>query len=472
MRKKVFIVILAALVAVSFASLALAGKRPHPSKLKYEPLKLTTPQAAEISLSNGLSGFFIEDHEIPVVNVVLLVKTYFPEKAKYGLDEMTRWVMRNGGTEKWPGDKLNDELEFIAANIEVRGGDLNTMFIVNCLKKDLPHVLEIFGDLVMNPAFPDDKVEMKRKTMLEEIRRRNDEPNAVARREFARVVYKDHPYAWETTTASVNAIARDDLAGFHAAYFHPNNAIIGVSGDVTKDEIVAALEKAFAGWEKADVSIPKVPELADSPAPSVNYAYMDINQAYITIGHFGMNSNDPERCAVNIMNFILGGGSFTSWITEKVRSDEGLAYHAASYFSSDPWAKGLFTAVAQTKAEACNRASTIMIEQIKRMRNTGPTADELKQAVDSYVNSQVFDSESKLQVVIRLVQLRYEGRALDTPQKDMETYAKLTVADVNAAAKKYLQPDKLTILVVGNDKLFDRPLSDFGAVNEIKLEKE
>jgi zinc protease len=245
-----------------------------------------------------------------------------------------------------------------------------------------------------------------------------------------------------------------------------------VSGDVTKDEIVAALEKAFSGWQKADVSIPKVSELADSPAPTVNYAYMDINQAYITIGHLGINSNDPERCAVNIMNFILGGGSFTSWITEKVRSDEGLAYHAASYISSDPWAKGLFSAVAQTKAEACNRAATIMIEQINRMRDTGPTAAELKQAVDSYVNSQVFDSESKLQVVVRLVQLRNEGRALDTPQKDMETYAKLTVADVNAAAKKYLQPDKLSILVVGNDKLFDRPLSDFGAVNEIKLEKE
>ncbi|MDD4857692.1 MAG: insulinase family protein, partial [Candidatus Krumholzibacteria bacterium] len=237
MRKKVFIVMLTALVAVSFASLALAGKRPHPSKLKYEPLRLVTPQATEITLSNGLGGFFIEDHEIPMVNVVLLVKTYFPDKAKYGLDEMTRWVMRNGGTEKWPGDKLNDELEFIAADIEVRGGDLNTMFIVNCLKKDLPQVLDMFGDLVMNPAFPTDKIDMKRKTMLEDIRRRNDEPNAVAGREFARIVYKDHPYAWETTTASVNAITRDDLVGFHSVYFHPNNAIIGVSGDVTKDEI-------------------------------------------------------------------------------------------------------------------------------------------------------------------------------------------------------------------------------------------
>jgi len=492
MRRKIFTILLAAVLAVSFSALAYAGgvKRPHPSKLVYPPLTVKTPQAVGIGLSNGLSGFFIEDHEIPVVDVVLLVKTYFPDRGKYGLNEMAQWVMRNGGTEKWPADKLNDELEYLAASIEVyggaggggmfgprgggggAGGNLSTTVALNCMKKDLPRVLEIFADLVMNPAFPSDKIEMKRKTMLEDILRKNDEPNAVVGREYAKLVYGDHPYAWESTTESVKALTRDDLASFHKTYFHPGNAIIGVSGDVTKEEIVAALEKALKDWPKADVAIPKVPDIAKAPAPSVNYAYMDINQAYIAIGHQGINSNDPERCAVNIMNFILGGGSFTSWITEKVRSDEGLAYHAASTYSSNAFAKGLFTAVAQTKADAASRATTIMIEQMKRMREEGPTADEVKKAVDSYVNGQVFDYESKSQVVRRLVQLSFEGRPLDTPQKDMETYAKMTVADVKAAAQKYIMPDKLTMLFVGNAKLFDRPLSDWGTVNEIQLEKQ
>jgi zinc protease len=472
MRNKAFIIILAAVLAVSFSSFAFAGKRTHPTKLKYEPLKSVRPEAVDIALSNGLQGFFVEDHEIPVVDVVLLVKTYFPDEGKYGLNEMARWVMRNGGTTAWPGDKLNDELEFLAASIEIYGGDLSTSIAFNCLKKDLPRILEIFSDLVMNPAFPNDKTDMKRKTMLEDIRRKNDEPNEVARREFAKLIYKDHPYGWETTAQSVNAITRDDLVNFHQTYFHPSNAIIGVSGDVTKEEIVGALEKAFSGWATKDVTIPKVPDLAAAPAPSCNYAFMDINQAYITMGHQGINSNDPDRCAVNIMNFILGGGSFTSWITEKVRSNEGLAYHAASRYSSDAFVKGMFSAVAQTKADACGRAATIMIDQIKRMRDVGPTADEVAKAVDSYVNGEVFDYENKTQVVRRLVSLRFEGRPLDTPQKDMETYAKMTVDDIKRAAQKYLFPDKLTMLVVGNAKLFDRPLSDFGPVNEIKLEKE
>jgi predicted Zn-dependent peptidase len=472
MRKKILIVVLAAALAVSFASLAAAGKRPRPGTLSYAPLSIKTPETVEIELSNGLAGFFVEDHEIPVVNGVLLVKTSFPDRGVYGLGEMYRWVMRNGGTASWPPDRINDELEFLAAFIEVRGGDLNTQVSFNCLKKDLPRVLEIFADIVMNPAFPADKIEMKRKTMLEDIRRKNDEPNAVSRREFAKLVYGDHPYGWEPSVETVNAIGRADLANFHEAYFRPNNAVIGVSGDVTRAEIVAALEKAFAGWAKADVAIPKVPDLPGESGPSVNYAYMDINQAYVTIGHQGINASNPDRCAVNIMNFILGGGSFTSWITEKVRSDEGLAYSAGSRYSSDAFAKGIFTAFAQTKGDACSRATQLMIDQIERMRDAGPTAEEVKKAVDFYVNSQVFDYESKSQVVMRLVQLRYEGRPLDTPERDMETYAKLTAADIKAAAGKYLAPDKLTMLFVGNEKLFDRPLADWGTVKEIKLEKQ
>lgn len=474
MRRHVFVILLAAVLAVSFSSLAFAGgaKRPHPSKLTYAPLKVTTPPVTDIALPNGLEGFLVENHEIPVVDVVLLVKTYFPDQGKFGLNEMAQWVIRNGGTPTWPGDKLNDELEFLAASIEIYGGGLSTAIAVNCLKRDLPHVLDIFADLVMNPSFPDDKVDMKRKTMLEDIRRKNDQPSDVAQREYAKLIYGDHPYGWEPTVTSVNAITRDDLVNFYKTYFHPNNAIIGISGDVTKDEIVAALGKAFGGWQRADVTMPKVPEIAATPPPTVNYAFMDINQAYITMGHLGINSNDPERCAVNIMNFILGGGSFTSWITEKVRSDEGLAYHAASRYSSDAFAKGLFSAVAQTKADAAGRAMTIMVDQIKRMRDVGPTPDEVKKAIDSYVNSQVFDYENKTQVVRRLVTLRFEGRPLDTPQRDMDTYAKLTVNDIKQAALKYLDPDKLTILVVGNAKLFDKPLSDWGTVHEIKLEKQ
>ena len=156
MRRSVLTLVLVAALIVACSDLILGAnfERPHPSELTYPKLKITTPEVVDLSLENGLEGFLIEDHEIPVVDIVLLVRTYFPAEEKYGLNEMARWVIRNGGSRNWPSDKLNDELEFLAASVEVYGGNLSTYVAINCLKKDLPNVLEIFADLVMNPAFP------------------------------------------------------------------------------------------------------------------------------------------------------------------------------------------------------------------------------------------------------------------------------------------------------------------------------
>jgi zinc protease len=472
-RWRIPVIFFFVIVFVFVASPVFSGKakRPHPGNLTYPPLQITRPETIEIALANGLAGFLIEDHELPLVEIELLVKTSFPEQKKYGLNEMAQWVMRNGGTAAWPPDRLNDELEFLAAWVSVSGDDLSTSITLNCLKKDLPRALEIFADLVMNPSFPRDKIEMRRKTMLEDIRRRNDYPDYVSWREFYDLLYKGHPYGLETTQSGVKAITRKDLLAFHQRYFHPNNAIIGISGDVTKTEIVEALNKVLGGWQPAVVAIPKVPEMADRDTRSCHYAYMDVNQAYIMVGHQGINVNNPDRCALNIMNFILGG-DFTSWITKKVRNDEGLAYDAGSSFGSDPWVKGIFYANAQTKAEAYSRSLRLIIEQIERMRTVGPTEKEFRKAVDSFLNRHAFDYESKDQIVSRLVRYRFQGRPLDSLERDMETYGKLTLADIKRVAREYLHPDKLTVLVVGDAEQFDRPLREFGEVNVITLKKD
>ncbi|MBN2071067.1 MAG: insulinase family protein [Candidatus Krumholzibacteriota bacterium] len=470
MNRKIVISLLAVMLTISFASPLPAGRK-HPSKLKYPPLEVKTPEVLDIALDNGIKGFMIEDHEIPMVNIVILLKTYFPGKEKYGLNDIAQWVLRNGGSENWPADKLNDELEFLPATVEVFGDDLSTMVFVSCLKKDMKEVLPIMADLLLNPLFPQDKLEKRKADMLEEIRRKNDQPSDIVRREFNRLLYRDHPYGWETTEESVSSVSREDLVEFHDSYFHPDNALIGISGDVTKSEMEAELAAVLGGWEPKEVVVPKVPAVDIKETENYNYIYKDINQAYMSIGHLGINSNNPDRCAVTIMNFILGGGSFTSWITEEVREKKGLAYSARSRFSSDPFALGTFAASAQTSAGEYSRAMTIIIEQIKRMKTEGPTQEELKKAVDSFLNSKVFDYDSKSGLVRRLVNLKFQGRPLDTPEKDMETYASLTVEDIRKAAEKYLHLDRLTILVVGDKGQFDRPLSDFGTVNEIELGK-
>ncbi|MCK4549762.1 MAG: insulinase family protein [Candidatus Krumholzibacteria bacterium] len=471
MKRRILFTVLAVVLVAALASPLLAGKRKHPSKLKYPPIEITSPEVIGIALGNGMEGFLIEDHEVPVVDIVILFPTYFPEEGKYGLNEMAQWVIRNGGSESWPSDKLNEELEFLAAGVEVYGGNLNTSVAINCLKKDLDAVLAIAADLIINPVFPEDKIEKKRGDMLEEIRRKNDQPRAIARREFYKLVYKGHPYGWDTNVGSIEAITREDLTSFHAAYFNPNRAILGISGDVTVNEIIGKLENALEGWEQAETVIPAVPAVEPVLAENWNYAYKDISQAYMMLGHFGINSKNEDRCALQVMNFILGGGSFTSWIVTEVREKKGLAYSTGSRFGSDAFTLGAFYAFAQTKGEEYSRAMKIMVEQIERMRDVGPTEEELRKAIDSYVNGQVFDYDSKSGMVRRLVRLKFEGRPLDTPEKDMERYANMTLEDVKTVAGKYLHPDKMTIFVVGDKATFDKPLSDFGEVNVIDIEE-
>jgi zinc protease len=471
MMKRVTTVGLVLVLAALVPAWSTAAQVQHPSELKYPELKVEAPEYEEIEFENGLRGFFIEDHEVPIVNIHMRVSTERPPEEKTGLNRLGAWAIRNGGSVEWPADRINDELEFVAAGLEIWGSGRSALINVNCLKKDLELCLEILADLLRSPAFPEEQIELGRTSMIENIRRQNDDPRRVASREFERVLYADHPMAWTATEASMSAVTRDDLVEYHRTYFRPNNTLIGISGDVTKQEITGLLNEALAGWEPADVAIAPEPKLPLTFEPSVNYVYKDIHQGVIQVGHLGLNSMDENRPAVEIMSFILGDSGFTSRIMQRVRSDEGLAYAAYSYFTDDPWNYGVFAASSQTRADATARATSLILEIIRDMRDAGPTEDEVERAIDSYLNSRVFDYDSKRRMVERLVRLEWEGRPLDTPERDIERIGSLTVDDIRAAAAEYLHPDGLVILVVGNEEAFDQPLSNFGDVNIIELEE-
>jgi predicted Zn-dependent peptidase len=172
------------------------------------------------------------------------------------------------------------------------------------------------------------------------------------------------------------------------------------------------------------------------------------------------------------MNYILGGGSFTSWITQRVRADEGLAYSAGSRFGASPWGYGLFYASCQTRSDAAMRALALMTEQIEKMVEIGPSEEEVADAKESMINSQVFDYESADRIIRRLAWFDIVGMPLDTLEREFELYEAATVEEVGRVGREYLHPEDLVILVVGNKDLFDRPLSDLGDVNIIEIEEE
>jgi len=471
------------LVVFCFALLAVTAPFASVPRVNFPPMKFKVPRADTLVFSNGLHGYLLEDHEIPVVGIVIKFRVGYPPEDKTGLVQLAGWGIRNGGSKNFTKEALDDELEFLGASIEStpRGGrgfggmgpsspDIGQIS-ANFLTKDMDRVLEMFSDVVINPAFAPEQLELQKKSMIEDIRRKADDPSDLGRREFSKLIYKNHPAGREATVQTIANLTRDDAVAFHAKYVRPNNAVIGISGDISREEALAKINKFFAGWQ-AGGETPVIPEMKYEAVPSVNYIYKDLNQAYIWVGAMSMNDANPDVPVAQIMNFILGGGSFTSWIFQRVRSNEGLAYSAGSRFGTRPWGYGTFTASCQTRSDAAMRALGIMIEEIEKMRNQGPTEAEVKGAKDSYINTQVFDYESSANLIDRLTWYDITGLPLDSLEREFKAYQATTLADVDRVAKQYLHPENFTILVIGNKELFDKPLSDFGKVNEIEIKQE
>ena len=459
------------LVAGAIVFAATRSTADLPKELKFDPIEFKSPTVDTLVLPMGLSGYLIEDHDIPVIDIVIMFKTGLPPDDKVGLAKVAGWAIRNGGGGQFSKSIMDDALEFAGASLETSAGSYTGQISANFLTKDINMVLGFIADLVVNPAFDPEKIEIRKNSVIEGIRRKADDAKTLGRREFAKLVYKNHPAGREATVETISNITRDDVVDFHSRYVRPNNAVIGISGDITRDEAVAKLSKFLADWEAADEP-PGFPEMEYQLSPSVNYIYKDVNQAYIFVGHMSMNSANDDKPLTTIMNYILGGGSFTSWITQKVRSDEGLAYSAGSSFRTTPWGYGLFTGSCQTKSEAAMRALTLLIEQIEEMAGEGPTEEEVRDAKESLVSRHVFDYESASKIVDRLVFYDIAGLPLDTLEREFRGYQNATPEDVRRAGAEYLHPEGLTILVVGNQNLFDRPLTDFGEVNVIEIEQE
>jgi zinc protease len=457
-------------IAVVLAAIGPAQARV-PKRLAFPPIEFKAPRIDTLVFANGLRGYLLEDHEVPRVNIVIKFRTGYPADDKTGLNDVAGWALRNAGTQRFTKEALDKELEYVGASIRSYSGACVGQVSADFLTKDTDKILDLLAEVVINPAFETAKLELRKNSMIEEIRRKADEPYSLGYRELAKIIYRDHPAGREATVATVGNIARSDVSAFHSRFVRPDNAVIGISGDMTKAEALEKIGRYLGTWKRG-AEPPVIPEMKYENIPSVNYIYRDLTQAYIFVGHMAMNSSNPEVPLAGIMDHILGSGSFTSWIIQRVRSDEGLAYDAGSYFDDSPFGYGLFVASCQTRCDAAMRALAIILEEITKMKQQGPSREEVNTAKDSFVNRQAFDYESSATVIDRLVEYDITGQPLDTLQRRFRAYQAATLEDVRRVAGQYLFPEGLTILVVGNQDLFDRPLSDFGAVNVIDIKEE
>ena len=459
------------IVSLQLASCAAPRTTVDPRTLTFPPLAFTVPKSERAVLPNGMTVWMLEDHELPLVNLTAYIRvgSIYEPVDKTGLAGIAGATLRSGGTRELTPEQLDSELEFMASKIEAGIGPDSGNVSMATLAKNFDRTLTLFSQVLMTPAFRQDRVRLAVNKTVETIRRENDDPKEIADRELQKALYAGHPLGRFPTVASVTRISRDDLVAFHRRYFHPDNVILAVSGDFRKEELLARLTALFGPWKKESVDLPLIVPPSPRVPSEILFVRKDVSQTVIRMGEPGIDKNNPDLYAIRVMDYILGGG-FTSRLTQEVRSNQGLAYNVESRFDIGRRFIGTFIAETETKTESTVKAITLMRDIIAGMTAAPVSDQELALARDSIINSFMFGF-TKPEVIVnqqaRMEFYDYPAGYLDNYRKNISLVGK---EDVLRVARKYLHPDAMVLTVVGNDRKFDKPLTTLGVVREIKLE--
>ncbi len=483
-RWAALVTIVALAAGLVLTSTVLADKIvTHPDQLKFKDLDYQPPQPADYRhhLKCGAPAYVAESHEQPVFELTVLIRagSMYEPVEKAGLADMTGYLMRNGGVEGMTAAAIDERLAFLAGEISVRIDGSQGQATLFCLSKDIDEGLSLLRKVLKTPVFDQDALDRYRADVLSELEQRNASTSSIEAREWQLLMYGDHPCTipYRRTQQSVNSITRDDLIAFHQKYFFPKNFIFALSGDFQTNEILTKLDNMLSDWPDQKLDLPVISDQVPDPKPGV---YMvkkdDVNQSRIRVGHIGVKRGAPDEYALLVMNDILGGGGFTSRITRRVRSDEGLAYNTGSAFDRPVLYPGTFRAWFQTKHATAAFGTRLIVDEINRMRTEKCDDEIVDNAKASFISNVVNPFSSKNGIVNTFADDDYTGRPDNYWREYTKNMQAVTADDVLAAAQKYLRPDKMVYLVIGDPEAVeqgsdkhDEKFSDFGEITILPL---
>ncbi len=470
-----------AILALAFVCVGLGlGQAKHPSELKYPSLKYDPPdpKAFRVEYAGGLRAYVQEDRSLPLFNITAIVNCggLYAPKEKAGLDTVLGDQLIKGGTKTREGTVIEDRIDFLGGSLNFNVGERTSTLSLSVLTKDLDEGLGMFFDVLMNPAFREEPLKLAKARFVEQLRQANDQPNGVLSREYEKLLYGDNALTWRPTKASYEGITAADLKAFHAKYVSPKNVILAVAGDFAKADLKAKINKLIAGWKGGPVVFPALPKGFPAAEPGVYFIQKAINQGYISLGHLGIEDTNPDYFAVQVMNFILGGGSFTSRITTKVRSDEGLSYNQGSRFTYRWGFPGTFSGYVQTKSSTVGYAISLILAELNRIRKEPVSDAEMETAVNYYLESFADSFQSAQATMMSFANLEMTGKPMDYFKTYRSKIEAVTKARVQEVATKYVHPDKAAIMIVGDfepcNKGGDKwpgPLDKLGQLRKISL---
>ena len=437
------------------------------------PLPAFRPQEPKrIQFPNGLVIFLQEDHELPLIDATARIRggSRSEPAGKTGMLDMYGEVWRTGGTKGQTGDQLDDYLEARAAKVETGSNDDSTTISLSCLKADFDDVFKVFQDLLQNPEFRADKLDLAQKEYFDAISRRNDDIGEIASRESTKLAYgAQNPYARQAEYTTIAAVTRQDFVDWHHAHVYPNNIILGIVGDFDSAQVEAKLRQAFGNWASGPAA-PRKDETRFEPAKPGYYlvAKDDVNQSNIRMVALGVRRDNPDYYALTVFNEAFGGG-FASRLTRNIRTEKGLAYSVGGGVGTAFDHPGILRISMGTKSESTVESIQAIYDEIDKLSSSPITEQEIRQAKDAILNGFVFNFDSSDKVLRERMAYEFYGYPPDFLEKYRAGIDKVQPADVQRVAAKYLHKDQLAVLVVGNTSEFDKPLSSLGQVTNVDI---
>jgi zinc protease len=322
--------------------------------------------------------------------------------------------------------------------------------------------------MLKEPRFDASRVEVWRGQELESVLRRKDDPGRIAVGEFNRLMYGDHPIGWEMSPEDLEPedLSYERLSWLHRRIVCPRNMILGVSGDVSWQEIEPLLQGLLDTWPSCEGVVPPAPVPTIRQQGGVFLIPRELEQSTIVLAHTSnvRQGDAPEYFASRIGNAILGASGFSSRLIARLRTEKGYAYSASSLWTTPVDAQGLVGGITQTRVGSTVAATRLMLDTFEEMRRAAPTREEVQTAVDEAVNGFVFNFESPSQVVFRQMIYRSDELPPDWLEAYLRGIQRVEPADVLAVFQREVRPEDMTILIVGDRDAFDQGLETLGAV--------
>jgi len=444
--------------ASAFAQAPLdRSKAPVPGP----PPELRLPEIQKRVLSNGLPVWVVEVHEVPVVQVSLVVQAggSADPSGKLGVASMTSAMLDEGAGSR-TALEIADAADYLGASLTTTGGFDSSAVRLWVPVARLAEALPVMADVALRPSFPPAELERLRKERLTAMLQARDDAASIASLSFPKIVYGQHRYGTSLsgTPATVGSFTVDDLRSFYRSQYRPDRAALIVVGDVKVDAVTGQLEPAFGGWKAEGPAAPAA-ALPEAPQPASRQAYIidkpGAPQSQIYIGGIGVARSTPDYFPLQVMNTLLGG-SFTSRLNQNLREEHGYTYGAGSGFAMRLSA-GPFQASSGVQTEVTAEALKEFFKEMNGILEPVPP-DELARAKNYIAFGFPGEFETSAAISARLEELLVFKLPLDYFEAYVKDVQAVTAADVQRVARKYILPERFAVVVVGDRKTIEAPV--------------